>query len=140
MAVTAALVKELRELTGVGMMECKKALVETDGDLEKARENLRKAGLAKADKKSGRVAAEGKIMTAVSDDGASAVMVEVNSETDFAAKENSFLAFGEEVAGIALNKRTDDIDSIMNDLVSEKMKTQNVNDELDQTFELFIHQ
>ncbi len=119
MAVTAALVKELRELTGVGMMECKKALVETDGDLEQARENLRKSGLAKADKKSGRVAAEGKIMTAVSEDGSSAVMVEVNSETDFAAKENSFLAFGEEVAGIALNNRTADVASIMSEASSQ---------------------
>lgn len=113
MAVTAALVKELREMTGVGMMECKKALVETDGDIETARENLRKAGLAKADKKSGRVAAEGKIVTAISDDHRKAIMVEVNSETDFAAKEATFIAFGDAVAQTALNSGTTEVDTLM---------------------------
>ena len=86
MAVTAAMVKELRERTGAGMMECKKALVETDGDLDAAIELLRISGLAQADKKSSRVAAEGKIALAVADGGKQAVMVEVNCETDFVAR------------------------------------------------------
>ncbi len=113
MAVTAALVKELREMTGVGMMECKKALVQSDGHIESARENLRKAGLAKADKKSGRVAAEGKIVTAISDDHHKAIMVEVNSETDFAAKETMFISFGEAVAKVALDTDTTEVDHLM---------------------------
>ena len=100
MAVTAALVKELRERTGAGMMECKKALVETNGDMDAAIENLRKSGLAKADKKAGRVAAEGKVI--VAQDGNRAVLVEVNSETDFVAKDENFLAFADKVANAAL--------------------------------------
>jgi elongation factor Ts len=113
MAVTAAMVKELRERTGAGMMECKKALVETDGDLEAAVENLRKSGLAKADKKSGRVAAEGKIIMAANDDGSQAVMVEVNCETDFVAKDDSFNAFAEAVAAKALELGGDDVATLM---------------------------
>ena len=105
MAVTAALVKELRERTGAGMMECKKALVETNGDMDTAIENLRKSGLAKADKKAGRVAAEGKVV--VAQQGARAVLVEVNSETDFVAKDDNFLAFANAVAQAAL-----DVDSV----------------------------
>ena len=102
MAITAALVKELRERTGSGMMECKRALVETDGDIEAAIEAMRKSGAAKADKKAGRIAAEGKVVMAVSDDGATLAMVEVNSETDFAAKDESFAAFADAVAAVAL--------------------------------------
>ena len=102
MAVTAALVKELRERTGLGMMECKKALVEADGDIEQAIENLRKSGQAKAAKKAGRTAAEGAAITAVSDDGRSAVLVEINSETDFVARDDNFLAFANQVARAAL--------------------------------------
>lgn len=113
MAVTAAMVKELRERTGAGMMECKKALVETDGDIETAVENLRKSGLAKADKKAGRVAAEGKIMMAASQDGANAVMVEVNCETDFVAKDENFNAFANAVAGNALSMEGDDVAALM---------------------------
>ncbi|MEM7705187.1 MAG: translation elongation factor Ts [Pseudomonadota bacterium] len=105
MAVPAKLVKELRERTGAGMMECKKALVETDGDLEAAAEHLRKTGLAKADKKAGRVAAEGQIVTATSSDRA--VLVEVNSETDFVAKDDNFLGFADEVAQAALGGAED---------------------------------
>lgn len=101
-AVTAAMVKELRERTGLGMMECKKALVEADGDLERAIEDLRKSGQAKAAKKAGRTAAEGTIAIAVSDDNRSAVMVEVNSETDFVARDDNFLAFADKVAKAAL--------------------------------------
>lgn len=101
-AVTAALVKELRERTGLGMMECKKALVDADGDIEKAIDDLRKSGQAKAAKKAGRTAAEGAIAVAVSADGKKAVMVEINSETDFVARDDNFLAFCEKVAQAAL--------------------------------------
>ena len=101
-AVTAALVKELRERTGLGMMECKKALVEADGDIEHAIDELRKSGQAKAAKKAGRTAAEGAIALAISDDGKTAIMVEVNSETDFVARDDNFLAFADKVAKAAL--------------------------------------
>jgi elongation factor Ts len=99
------LVKELRERTGSGMMECKKALVETDGDIEAAAELMRKSGAAKADKKAGRVAADGAIKASVSDDGKSAVILEINSETDFVAKDDNFQAFADEVlAAVAQHK------------------------------------
>lgn len=109
MSVTAAQVKELRERTGAGMMECKKALVETNGDMDTAIENLRKSGLAKADKKSGRVAAEGTIVHA-SENGHS-VMVEVNCETDFVAKDSNFVDFAQAVATNALE--AEDIDHLL---------------------------
>ena len=112
MAVTAAMVKELRERTGAGMMECKKALVEMDGDMEAAVEQLRKSGLAQADKKAGRVAAEGKIALARSDDGKQAAMVEVNCETDFVAKDENFNAFAETVAQKALSGKAADVDQL----------------------------
>jgi elongation factor Ts len=104
------MVKELRERTGAGMMECKKALVETDGDMDQAAEYLRKSGQAKADKKSGRVAADGKIVVATN--GSSAVVVEVNSETDFVAKDENFAAFAEAVAQSALSGNLRDIDDL----------------------------
>jgi elongation factor Ts len=113
MAVTAAMVKELRERTGAGMMECKKALVETGGDLDAAIEALRKSGLAQADKKASRIAAEGKITMAVADGGKEAVMVEVNCETDFVAKDGNFIAFAEAVAANALNEAPADVDALM---------------------------
>jgi elongation factor Ts len=113
MAVTAALVKELRERTGAGMMECKKALVETAGDMEDAIEFLRKSGLAQADKKASRVAAEGKITLAVADGGREAVMVEVNCETDFVAKDSGFNAFAEAVARNALAAKPADVEALM---------------------------
>lgn len=100
MEITASLVKELRERSGAGMMECKKALTENGGDVEAAIEWLRKQGLAKADKKAGRVAAEGRIVVAA--DGSRGVMVEVNSETDFVAKDENFVGFTEQVAAVAL--------------------------------------
>ena len=100
MEITASLVKELRERTGAGMMECKKALTENNGDIDAAAEWLRKSGLAKADKKAGRVAADGRI--AVAQDGGKAVLVEINSETDFVAKDANFLAFVDAVAQAAL--------------------------------------
>ncbi|MBA3980146.1 MAG: elongation factor Ts [Alcanivorax sp.] len=101
-AVTAALVKELRERTGLGMMECKKALVEAEGDIERAIDDLRKSGQAKAAKKAGRTAAEGAIAVAVSGDGKTAIMVEINSETDFVARDDNFLGFANKVAEAAL--------------------------------------
>jgi elongation factor Ts len=113
MAVTAAMVKELRERTGAGMMECKKALVETGGDMDTAIEFLRKSGLAQADKKASRVAAEGKIVLAMAEGGKEAVMVEVNCETDFVAKDGSFIAFADAVANNALNQAPADIDALM---------------------------
>ena len=113
MAVTAAMVKELRERTGAGMMECKKALVETGGDMEAAIESLRKSGLAQADKKAGRIAAEGRIALAVSDDGRQAVMVEVNCETDFVAKDENFNSFADAVARNALADNPADIEALM---------------------------
>ena len=100
MEITASLVKELRERTGAGMMECKKALTENNGDIDAAAEALRKSGLAKADKKAGRVAAEGRIAAAQAD--GKAVLVEINSETDFVAKDGNFVAFTEAVAQAAL--------------------------------------
>jgi len=113
MAITAGLVKELRERTGAGMMECKKALVEKDGDLEAAIEHMRKSGLAKADKKSGRVAAEGVIVIDVSDDGKKAAMVEVNSETDFVSKGDDFKNFATSVTKTILEGAPADIDALM---------------------------
>ncbi|MCC4604635.1 translation elongation factor Ts [Xanthomonas campestris] len=110
MEITASLVKELRERTGAGMMECKKALVENAGDIDAAAEWLRKSGLAKADKKADRVAAEGRIATAQA--GGKAVLVEVNSETDFVAKDENFLAFTEVVANAALNADAADAEAL----------------------------
>jgi elongation factor Ts len=113
MAITAALVKELRERTGAGMMECKKALVETDGDIEAAIELMRKSGQAKAAKKAGRTAAEGVIVVKTSPDDRKAVMVEVNCETDFVAKDQNFASFAEAVAERALHGDAADVDSLM---------------------------
>ena len=113
MAVTASMVKELRERTGAGMMECKKALVETNGDLEAAMEFLRKSGLAQADKKASRVAADGQVMLASNDDNTEAVLVEVNSETDFVAKDANFLVFAKAVANNALATQGTDVDALM---------------------------
>ena len=109
MAISAALVKELRERTSAGMMECKKALVETNGDIEAAVEYLRKTGMAKADKKADRTAAEGIIVMEASADAKTAAMVEINCETDFVAKDNSFQNFAKEVAAIALNNGPADL-------------------------------
>ncbi|GAM69125.1 translation elongation factor Ts [Vibrio sp. JCM 19236] len=100
MAVTAALVKELRDRTGAGMMDCKKALNETNGDIELAIENMRKSGAAKAAKKAGNVAAEGAII--IKEENGVAVLLEVNCQTDFVAKDENFTAFAEEVAAAAL--------------------------------------
>jgi elongation factor Ts len=109
MAVTAESVKALRERTGAGMMECKKALVEAGGDIDAAAELMRKSGLAKADKKAGRVAAEGMIAIATAADNRSAAIVEVNCETDFVAREADFQAFAQAVAALALEHRPADL-------------------------------
>jgi len=113
MNITADSVKQLRERTGAGMMECKKALVETGGDLDAAAEIMRKSGLAKADKKASRVAAEGRIAYAGSADGRTGVLVEVNCETDFVAREADFTAFADEVAQTALSSGLDSIEAIL---------------------------
>jgi elongation factor Ts len=111
MDITPALVKELRERTGAGMMDCKKALVEAGGAIDLAAELLRKAGAAKADKKSGRIAAEGRV--ALKSDAGRHVLLEVNSETDFVAKDDNFSAFVERLAGVALAKRPASVDELM---------------------------
>ncbi|WP_024851165.1 translation elongation factor Ts [Hydrogenovibrio kuenenii] len=113
MAVTASMVKELREVTGAGMMDCKKALSETDGDMEAAIEHLRKKGMAGADKKAGRTAAEGVIAIAISDDKKKAAIVEVNCETDFVAKGDEFKAFADEIANIVLKSGVTDPVALM---------------------------
>jgi len=113
MAITAAQVKELRERTGSGMMECKKALVDAGGDMDAAIEMLRKTGLAKADKKAGRVAAEGLIAVGVSEDGRSATLVEVNCETDFVARKAEFQEFANAIAHRILAGKPADIEALM---------------------------
>src|SRR5262249_2560375 len=110
MEITASMVKELRERSGAGMMECKKALTENQGDITTAIEWLRKQGLAKADKKASRVAAEGRIVLA--QNGGHAVLVEVNSETDFVAKDENFVKFSEEVAKTALTSGAKSVDEL----------------------------
>jgi len=112
-AVTAGMVKELRETTGAGMMDCKKALAATDGDMEKAIEFLREKGLAGAAKKAGRIAAEGIVATALTENGKKAVVVEVNAETDFVAKNEKFQTYVAEVAAQALNTTADSLETFM---------------------------
>ena len=112
MAITASQVKELRERTGSGMMECKKALVETDGDIEAAAELMRKSGAAKADKKAGRVAADGAIKLLVSEDAKSAVILEINSETDFVAKDDNFQAFADQVLAVISQQQPESVEQL----------------------------
>jgi elongation factor Ts len=113
MTITAEAVKTLRERTGAGMMECKKALVETGGDLDAAAELMRKAGLAKADKKAGRIAAEGAVVTARSADGRDAVVVEANCETDFVSRQDEFQQFAVAVADAALAAGVDNLEAAL---------------------------
>lgn len=113
MAITASMVKELREMTGAGMMDCKKALAATEGDMDKAVEFLREKGLAAAEKKAGRIAAEGIVLAKVSEDGKAASIVEVNSETDFVAKNEKFRDFVGAVADQALVTSAGDIDAFL---------------------------
>jgi len=123
MAITAAMVKDLRERTGAGMMECKKALTEVDGDLDAAAEALRKKGAASADKKAGRIAAEGVITAYLSDDGKVATLVEVNCETDFVAKGDDFAAFSENVAVCVANSNPGDIDQLLDQPLTDSGQT-----------------
>lgn len=135
MAVTAKMVKELRQRTGAGMMDCKKVLQETNGDIEKAIELLREKGLANAAKKAGRIAAEGLVKELVSADGKTAAIVEVNSETDFVAKNDQFIEFVDNVAQIVLNNNAktveelkqlpwlDDASKTVEDVLTEKIST-----------------
>ena len=124
MAITAAMVKELREMTGAGMMDCKKALASTDGNMEAAVDFLREKGLATAQKKAGRIAAEGIVATALTDDAKKAVVVEVNAETDFVAKNEKFQGYVAEVAAQALNTTAADIDAFMEESwASDSSKT-----------------
>ena len=112
-AISAALVKELRERTGLGMMECKKALVEAQGDIEVAIEELRKSGQAKAAKKAGRTAAEGVVAVKVADDASFGVLVEVNSETDFVARDDNFLGYVGKVVDAAFTRKEADVAALM---------------------------
>ncbi|MGH8371136.1 MAG: translation elongation factor Ts [Gammaproteobacteria bacterium] len=123
MTITAALVKELRERTGAGMMECKKALTETQGDIDIAIENMRKAGLAKADKKAGRVAAEGRIAMEVAN--SAAAMVEINCETDFVANGDDFSIFADGIAKLVLDNQPADADAL-NELTLADGKTADI--------------
>jgi elongation factor Ts len=123
MAITASLVKELRERTGSGMMECKKALVETDGDIEAAIELMRKSGQAKAAKRAGRTAAEGVIVIKFSDDGKKAAMVEVNSETDFVAKDANFTSFADAVAERVLSSDTNTVEELLEEALHDGEET-----------------
>ncbi len=111
--ITASMVKELRERTGLGMMDCKKALAEADGDMEKAIEDLRKASGLKAAKKASRVAAEGVVLTKIADDGNYGVMLEVNSETDFVARDDNFLAFADSALDAAFANKDADVAAIL---------------------------
>lgn len=113
MAITAKLVKELRERTGAGMMECKKYLTETDGDIEVAIENMRKAGAAKAAKRAGRIAAEGVVVINMSDDAKQAVMIEINSETDFVARDENFNNFADCVSECALKQQAASLEELL---------------------------
>ncbi len=113
MSISAAMVKELRERTGAGMMECKKALTETNGDLEAAIEHMRKSGMAKADKKAGRIAAEGLVAIKTSADGKTAAVVEVNSETDFVAKGDDFVAFVGAIAERVLKDKPASLEALL---------------------------
>jgi len=125
MAISASMVKELRERTGAGMMECKKALTEAAGDMEAAIEAMRISGLAKADKKSGNQAAEGAVALKLSSDGKQFGIVEINSQTDFAAKANDFIAFSEKVVDAVLTQQPDSVDALTIDgePVEEARKT-----------------
>ncbi len=112
-AISAALVKELRERTGLGMMECKKALVAAQGDIEAAIEEMRKSGQAKAAKKAGRIAAEGIVALKVADDSSYGVLVEVNSETDFVARDDNFLGYVQKVVDAAFERKETDVATLM---------------------------
>lgn len=117
--ITASMVKELRERTGLGMMDCKKALADADGDMEKAIEDLRKASGLKAAKKASRVAAEGVVLTKIDDEATYGVILEVNSETDFVARDDNFLAFADQALDAAFTNREADVAAILDSGVEE---------------------
>ena len=119
MAITANLVKEIRQRTGAGMMDCKKALVQTNGDIEKAIENMRKSGQAKAAKKAGRIAAEGSIFIAVNENNTNAAIIELNCETDFVSKDAGFLSLGNKIAQKALTSKTQNLEDLENQTLEE---------------------
>ncbi len=121
--ITAELVKQLREKTGAGMMDCKKVLTETDGDMEKATELLRERGIAKAAKKSGRIAAEGLVTTYISDNKKVGAVVEVNAETDFVAKNDEFINFVNDVAKIVVNSNPANLDALLETKYNNTDKT-----------------
>ncbi len=121
--ITAELVKQLREKTGAGMMDCKKVLTETDGDMEKAAELLRERGIAKAAKKSGRIAAEGLVATYVTSDKKVGAVVEVNAETDFVAKNDEFVTFVNDVAEIVADKNPANVEALLETVYKETGKT-----------------
>ncbi len=117
--ITASMVKELRERTGLGMMDCKKALSAADGDMQKAIDDLRKASGLKAEKRSSRVAAEGIVLTKIAEDGNYGVVVEVNSETDFAARDENFLNFAQQALGLAFANSDADAESLLGNGLEE---------------------
>lgn len=123
MGITASQVKELRERTGLGMMDCKKALTETDGDLEQAIDNLRKSSALKAAKKAGRTAADGLLGLCMAPDGSKAALVEVNIETDFAARNEKFIAFVDRVAGLVFEQGNDDVAALLASGVDAERET-----------------
>ncbi len=128
--ISAGLVMELRARTGAGMMECKKFLIATNGDIEEAITEMRKAGQAKADKKADRVAAEGIVVVARSSDERSAVMIEINSETDFAARDESFVEFANKVAEAALNTTDKDVAALSNHAMNANSTIEQARQEL----------
>ena len=128
MSISASMVKELRERTGAGMMECKKALVETEGDMDGAVELLRKSGQAKADKKSARVAADGRVVIAA--DGNKAAMVEINSETDFVAKDENFVAYAEAVGASVLAGDAPDVAALADEKLADGRTVEEARTEL----------
>jgi elongation factor Ts len=128
MAITASMVKELRERTGAGMMECKKALVESGGDMDKAVEILRMSGQAKADKKASRVAADGRI--AIAEREGRAAIVEINSETDFVAKDENFVAFAEAVAETVLTGEAQDVEALASEFLPDGRMVETARTEL----------
>ena len=122
-AVTAAMVKELRERTGLGMMDCKRALTETDGDLDQAIDTLRKSSSLKAEKKASRTAADGLLGIRISDDGSCGVMVEVNIETDFAARNEKFIEFVAKVTDVAFDTRQRNVEALLADGLGAQRET-----------------
>ncbi len=130
MSITAAMVKDLRERTGAGMMECKRALTDAGGDIEAAIEAMRKSGAAKAVKKAGRVAAEGQVIITVADDRKQASIVEVNCETDFVGKDENFIRFAEETGAIALAEGAEDAESLSGKTMSDGKSVEEARQEL----------